>query len=227
MTEAEWLASDDPRPMLNHQRPDGVWLVDASDRKLRLFACACCRRVWRWIPNVDARVAVEVAERFEDGQATLEERKTTLGRVYFGVGWESDVALSASHSDLDDPRYTFSADVQGACHSAQETAQRHGALADEEKAAQAALLRCAFGPTAFRPATVDPGLRTPTVLTLAHAAYDERLLPSGELDRDRLAVLADALEEAGCGDAEILAHLRSAGPHARGCWPLDLLLGKQ
>ena len=57
-------------------------------------------------------------------------------------------------------------------------------------------------------------------------AYDERLMPSGELDLGRLAVLSDALEEAGCTSAEILTHLRSPGPHVRGCWALDLILGK-
>ena len=62
---------------------------------------------------------------------------------------------------------------------------------------------------------------------LAQAAYDERTLPAGTLDPDRLAVLADALEDAGCSDAAILEHLRGPGPHVRGFWPLDLVLGKQ
>ena len=61
---------------------------------------------------------------------------------------------------------------------------------------------------------------------LAQAAYDERELPSGTLDATRLAVLADALEEAGCPDRTILDHLRGPGPHVRGCWAVDLLLGK-
>ena len=62
---------------------------------------------------------------------------------------------------------------------------------------------------------------------LAEAAYDRRHLPSGELDPARLAVLADALEEAGCTDPDLLDHLRGPGPHYRGCWVIDLLLGKQ
>jgi hypothetical protein len=65
------------------------------------------------------------------------------------------------------------------------------------------------------------------VLKLAQAAYDNRLLPSGLLDNGCLAILADALEEAGCTDADILSHLRGPGPHARGCWALDLVLGKE
>jgi hypothetical protein len=62
---------------------------------------------------------------------------------------------------------------------------------------------------------------------LAQAAYDDRELPSGHLDPARLAVLADALEEAGCTNADILSHCRSPGPHVRGCWVVDLILGKE
>ena len=70
-------------------------------------------------------------------------------------------------------------------------------------------------------------LLTPNVLGLAQTAYEERVLPGGHLDPARLAVLADALEEAGCTDAEILDHLRGPGSHVRGCWALDLVLGKE
>ena len=64
------------------------------------------------------------------------------------------------------------------------------------------------------------------VLKLAKASYEERLLPSGQLDPDRLAVLADALLDAGCTDEDLLCHLRSEGPHHRGCWGVDLILGR-
>jgi hypothetical protein len=57
------------------------------------------------------------------------------------------------------------------------------------------------------------------------AAYEGRVSPAGGLDADRLAVLADALEDAGCADPDLLAHLRGPGPHVRGCWALDLVLG--
>jgi hypothetical protein len=64
------------------------------------------------------------------------------------------------------------------------------------------------------------------VVALARAAYDQRELPAGTLDPARLAVQADALEEAGCTDADILNHCRRPGVHVRGCWAVDLLLGK-
>src|SRR5262249_39641951 len=91
---------------------------------------------------------------------------------------------------------------------------------------QAALLRDLFG-NPFRPVTLDPGWQTPQVVALAQDAYDNRTLPAGMLDAARLAVLADALEEAGCTDAGIVGHLRGPGPHYRGCWVVDMLLGKE
>jgi hypothetical protein len=90
---------------------------------------------------------------------------------------------------------------------------------------QADVLRCIFG-NPFRPVSLNAAWITPTVTSLATVAYEERALPSGELDPVRLAVLADALEEAGCDSAEILNHLRGPGPHVRGCWAVDALLGK-
>ena len=80
------------------------------------------------------------------------------------------------------------------------------------------LVRCIFG-NPFRPATLDPNWRTSTVLTLAQGIYDERAF-------DRLPILADALQNAGCANEEMLAHCRGEGPHARGCWVVDLVLGK-
>ena len=98
-----------------------------------------------------------------------------------------------------------------------------------ERKGQTGLARDLFGPLPFREVPIDTGLLTwngGTIPTLAHVTYQDRETPSGHLDSMRLAVLADALEEAGCTDADILTHLRSPGPHVRGCWALDLLLGK-
>jgi hypothetical protein len=97
-----------------------------------------------------------------------------------------------------------------------------------EKAAQAALIRDVFG-GALRPLVVDRRwLRWDrgAAATLAKGCYEDRRLPAGSLDAARLAVLADALEEAGCADVGLLGHLRGPGPHVRGCWALDLILGK-
>jgi hypothetical protein len=96
---------------------------------------------------------------------------------------------------------------------------------EAERRAQAKVLRDIFD-NPFRPVSVSPAWQTAEVVALAEAAYDGRELPAGTLDLARLAVLADALEEAGCDQADLLGHLRGPGPHVRGCWAVDLILGK-
>ena len=95
----------------------------------------------------------------------------------------------------------------------------------QERQAECHLLREVFG-NPFRPVEVGHAWQTPQVVALAQAAYEQRELPAGTLDPAQLAVLADALEEAGCTGQTILGHLRRPGPHVRGCWVVDLLLGK-
>jgi hypothetical protein len=85
-----------------------------------------------------------------------------------------------------------------------------------ESSIQGQFLHDIFG-NPFRPVSINPAWLTSTVTNLAAAAYGERFLPSGELDHARLAVLADALEESGCDNADILNHLRGSGEHVRGC----------
>jgi hypothetical protein len=68
VTETEWLGSGDPSPMLRYLRER-----QPSERKLRLLACACCRRIWNLLPDPRSRLAVEVAERFADDHASLLE----------------------------------------------------------------------------------------------------------------------------------------------------------
>jgi hypothetical protein len=96
-----------------------------------------------------------------------------------------------------------------------------GAIApdpDGERAAQAHLLRDIFG-NPFGPVRVDPSWATATVTDLATTIYEERAF-------DRMPILADALEEAGCDNAAILSHCRGPGPHVRGCWVVDLVTGR-
>ncbi|WP_439623788.1 hypothetical protein [Gemmata sp.] len=71
----------------------------------------------------------------------------------------------------------------------------------------------------FRPVALDPAWCTSTVVALARGIYDERAF-------DRMPILADALQDAGCDSADVLTHCRGPGPHARGCWVVDLVLGK-
>ncbi len=72
----------------------------------------------------------------------------------------------------------------------------------------------------FRPIVADPEWLTPTVQAIAASIYEDRAF-------DRLPILADAFEEAGCTNADVLLHCRKPGEHVRGCWVVDLVLGKQ
>jgi hypothetical protein len=117
--------------------------------------------------------------------------------------------------------------VLQAAEFAAEVAGRRG-QEPAERAAPCDLLRDLFGNPFGRPVILPRWLawNDATVVRLARAAYAERHLPEGTLDGGLLAVLADALEEGGCVDADVLGHCRSGGEHVRGCWVVDLVLGK-
>ena len=89
---------------------------------------------------------------------------------------------------------------------------------------QCRVLRDLFDP--FRAVRLDPAWLTREVAALAEAAYEHRILPSWHLDPQYISILCDALEDAGCAEAELLGHLRGEGPHWRGCWAVDAALGK-
>jgi hypothetical protein len=249
MTEAEWFACTDPRPPFEFLRADrGEARRKGGRRKLRLFACACLRGIWPLLRKTASRRAVEVAEQFADGLAgehelaeayraarsALANESSELGKSPYWQSAEAAVHVAARAFDGGDHPSVAHAAVSAATAWALDRAgPRQGAdysrrfprQKQARQAAHADWLRDVFG-NPFRPVTADPGWRTPDVLALAKAAYDERTLPAGTPEPARLAVLADALEEAGCACAELLGHLRSRGPHVRGCWALDLLLGK-
>jgi len=219
MTEQDWLGCTDPQLMLE------VLRGKVSYRKLLLLRIACCRRVWHLLP-VGRRRSVEALELRAEKRAGKEEqidpvtaasnaarlayRLITLAIDKYGLaGCDIDIAVPAA--------------MRGHASTREMTVSR-------EKAQQCRLTRCIVGPLPFRQAVLDTfwlAWRDGTVRQLAQAAYDERCLRRGTLDPARLAVLADALEEAGCTDPDILNHLRGPGPHVRGCWALDLILGKE
>jgi hypothetical protein len=227
MDEAEWLACVGPEPLLLFLAEAG-----ASDRKRRLFGCACVRGVWGELADERLRQATEVAERFADGLATarqLESARKKAARLHKGVG---DIiadhgAMAVTALCERTAGWFVPAESMGAVAAEARFDERTswGAAHEEEKRAQAVALRDVFG-NPFRPVTVPGAWLTPAVVALAEAAYEERLLPSGELDTQRLAILADALEEAGAAGA-LLEHLRSSGPHVRGCFAVDLVLARE
>lgn len=229
MTEQEWLTSGAPLTML--QFLEGR----ATDRKLRLFACACGRLAWNpFVPRFVVR-ATAAAEAFADGKID----GAALARVYeLARG-----AVTAIAPDrLADPGYL--PHILYAAMCAVTPVAFHGASAgsraavraatdawfggtisipnlpgaQEELAAQADLLRDIIG-NPFREVAFDPAWRTSDALALANAMYASR-------DFSAMPILADALQDAGCDNDEILNHCREPREHARGCWVVDLLLGK-
>jgi hypothetical protein len=166
---------------------------------------------------------VEAAERFADGRCGPGEFPPPVG----GPCLSAEPWTPWAAADLaQEVRY---GEAEWAPDGASGFARRAAQAMDNEKAAQAALLRDLFG-NPFRLAVVDPAWliwNGRAIPRLAQAAYDERHLPWGGLDNARLGVLADALEDAGCADPALLGHLRSGGEHVRGCFAVDALLGKE
>jgi hypothetical protein len=272
MTEAEWLAGGNPQRML-------AFLGGrASDRKLRLFACACCRRAGGLLPPEELRV-VDMAEAGADGRADLADVRRRLAEHFpdlhlgrWGGGWAVRRRLRESGGawpTADElARFERQSDwfpevllIPEAVWSARITARAMRLLKEAEIPREAIRERVTTGPLGlpgwraswdeveeyisaarrreadwpaaglrdvfgnpFRPGpVVGPDVRTwngGTVVKLARGIYEEGAF-------DRLPVLADALEDAGCGDPDLLTHCRSGGEHVRGCWAVDLLLGKE
>ena len=270
MTEQEWFETYSFFQMLQgiHDR--------LSERKLRLYACGCCRRVWHHFDDVAFQRAVELSEKFADGQTTLEELEavaigsedkcdqiprppgaiahathrekasffptqcacmaalccayhplmktpvasghvmdeywrvvatSVAGDVYLAAGWEATRRYYAQQpvgmSDAQERR--------------EEDAARERAE-DHESQQLRSLLRCVAG-NPFKPTVLSPHWLTPAVTQLAASIYELRAF-------DRMPLLGDALEEAGCSDEAVLKHCRSGGEHVRGCHVVDLILGK-
>jgi hypothetical protein len=288
MTENEWLVSTDPEPMLELLRGR------ASNRKLRLFASACCRHTssimdaeWRRIVSHERRSAMaawpsravswlsskfrphwpdrtllewskreaelawraaELAEKVADGLADLPE----LTALCFSPG---DDEMEGSYADGPDAAWASAYRARWCAKYCSPCSYPHGAAYrsaskpdhDRERLTQAHLLRDIFG-NPFRPVAIERAWLTADVVKLAETIYVERTF-------DRLPILAEALEQAGCRDQEILSHCREPRPsfqptesirsnwwpwrrraqavpaapvaHVRGCWVLDLILGKE
>jgi hypothetical protein len=249
MTEQEWLECAEPTPMLEFLRGQ------VSDRKLRLFAVACCRRIECLLVERHQRASVSVAERHADGVATddeLEAAQLANDHELFALSGQraEHAAKRAAYFVAIDDAYWAAMERRAAAYAVIFQADpeplewweepRIGdqqrfltqfaegdlwltkagrAAAATEAWEQSRLLRDIFG-NPFRPVTVDPSWRTATVTSLATVIYEERAV-------DRLPILADALEDAGCDNPDILNHCRQPGHHVRGCWALDLVLNKK
>jgi hypothetical protein len=236
MTEKEWqTCREEWSWLLCHvDEYGGVRRSKGGRRKLRLFGCACVRRVWRLLRDPRSRRAVEVAELYVDGLASSAELRDAE-REAKAVSVEAERQAKNARTTKDPAAARSSAAWAAWCvalpsvWSAGCSAPSGAEIAvwftkrGEQRKAHCALLRDIFG-NPFRPAPViDPrwlAWNDGAVLRLARSLYD-----GGKFTR--LGELADLLRKAGCKDAQLLRHLRSPGPHVRGCWALDALLGKE
>jgi len=219
VTEAEWLTSDDPEAMaraanedLRSDYPHGP----RTARKRTLFGAACCRLVWPHVViDERCRKVVEYVEtKFEQPLSDEEEEE---------LFW--DAKMAAEHPEHNTPLpQQLAANL---VYDAGDPAMVIGSILrcfegwaspSERSRLVAHLLRDIVG-NPFRPATLDPAWRTSTVLALASQMYGSR-------DFGAMPILADALQDAGCDTDDILDHCRGPGPHVRGCWVVDLVLGK-
>jgi hypothetical protein len=234
MTETEWLACTDPAEMMRSLRLMGrqsrrylkpVWFAyykkDLADRKVRLLLLACCQRLCTAIADTSCVELLEMAKQFVENPPPLLPRNGTISS-YFGVAGTAGViesslrqpiGLALAQLRLHVGRMARLATGKGLAAMEAE----RGAIKAEAQA-QCRILRDIMG-NPFRPVKCNRAWRTSRTVTLAQNIYDD-------LAFDRLPVLADAIEETGCHDADILAHCRGTGPHSRGCWVVDLILAK-
>jgi hypothetical protein len=225
VTEEEWMASTNSSKML-------VFLHEkVSNRKLRLFICACCRSSWHLLADKRSRQAVVMSESFADGVASKKNLDTALANAKAALRTlrtrMAEIANRPGVSPKDEELQLAwnSLGVVGAAQLAVEGDAWRSALhvaengETSERTGSYSFLHEIFG-NPFRPIAFEANWLTSTVVALATAIYRDRAF-------DRMPILADALQDAGCENEDILNHCRGAGNHVRGCWVVDLLLRKE
>ena len=216
MTDKEWAALQDPDRRLNYLEERGC----CDQRKARLFGVACCRRVWRVFTDDRSRTAIDMAEHLADGEITRREMDRIVEMAREAIN---------GHTNLDRPAETVArslgmkkirpAYVAWLCRYAVAPHTNYHDQHRDEAGEQLDLVRDIFG-SPFRPLAFDPAWRTSTAVALAKGMYESR-------DFGAMPILADALQDAGCDNEDVLNHCRSANQvHVRGCWVVDLVLGK-
>jgi hypothetical protein len=210
MTEEEWLACPHPLGVLSPAARQ------ASPRKLRLFPCGCCRHRWHLLPG-DFRRAVELSEEFADGRATRKALQAAAAVPFRAWrGWKGEAGDPPFGGAL--AAYLAARPLRDNSRYMEPEAVLRDMFGPGEGEAATRLIRCVFG-NPFRPVTSEPSWLTTAVVALARQMYESR-------DFSAMPILADALQDAGCENADVLGHCRGGGPHVRGCWVVDLLLGK-
>jgi hypothetical protein len=217
MTEQEWLQCSSPDRMLPFIEPL------ASARKLRLFACAVARSALHLLGGELRGLAtgcLEAGEKFADGavsaaavEAARAKLRATPGEFQMAAtavwsaltipsvdGWES-MAVVAAHAAL------FAAAATDKTNGVVSPANSH-------------LLRDIIGPSPFHAVAFSAEWRSDAAVGIARRMYEAR-------DFFAMPILADALRAAGCEEQRVFGHCRGPGPHVRGCWVVDMVLGKE
>jgi hypothetical protein len=218
MTEAEWLAATDHRQLIAAVERQRM----ASERKRTLLACACVYRIWLLFHHKQSRLVAELREQIADG---------SLAPVL-----KESASLDATNEPLYNPdeppnvpeymlwRGNIAWAIQEAARSVADFSNTlpdsptWNTAFESECAVQWRFAHDIFG-NPFRPITLNPACLTSTVVTLTTGIYEEKAF-------DRMPILADALQDAGCDNEDILNHCRQSGEHCRGCWCVDLILSK-
>jgi hypothetical protein len=220
MTEAEWLAAAQPTPMLEHVRQT-IRVGRAEGRKNYLLAVACCRLAWELLEDERLRRGVLWAEAFADDTEDPAEWPDIVSGVYHAYQAAHNSTGHALDHRFKDERASALA-VSRLIQKVPSYATADVLVASTDSAGLnptgAALIREVFG-NPFRSVTLSPSWRTDTAVSLARQMYGAR-------DFSAMPILADALQDAGCDSDDVLNHCRGPGPHVRGCWVCDLVLGK-
>jgi hypothetical protein len=223
MTEQKWLASQSTGAMVKHLcETCGAARRKNGRRKLRLLACACCRRVWDRLKEERDRDMLLVGEKLADGLVTAEEVEAARQRCLDRTEYIWPAIRAAIATTEPQPRTAVKEVMFNVCMAVASHGQGYPERWTAESTAHADVVREIFG-NPFHPVRIDLAWRRwndGMVVRIARAIYDERAF-------DRMPILADALEDAGCTDESILSHCRGPGPHYRGCFLLDALLDKE
>jgi hypothetical protein len=237
VTEEQWLACNDPRPMILHMRKQRM-----TDLRLRKFAVACCRRICHLIPLDEAGAAVNVGEQFASGELhgravfdAMQRARACIERYPLTADWRMVYAAGAALATV------YSADWIAAINAARcasaavsrieppkssknvSSLRRRLSGVDfpncdhDELTHQSGMLRCMVG-NPFRPLVFDPAWRTQAVMGIATAIAKEEAF-------SLMPALGAALSDAGCTETSILEHCGGT-KHVKGCWLVDALLGK-
>ncbi|WP_246523280.1 hypothetical protein [Gemmata palustris] len=242
MTEAEWLTATGPYNW-PHRLFNELFCAGASGRKLRLACVACCRLVapFSGAPFPSLLCSIEeladgseaedrVSRDVESLQSREQERRQVLFRseghptLIEEVEYRAGCAILTAGSPYRDREWHGSRKLHSyPCYVAYEILNATDLLGQRDAAERSIIcfLQDIFGPLPFRPVVISSAWRTSTVVALAAQMYESR-------EFGAMPILADAIQDAGCDSEDVLSHCRDAGaPHVRGCWVVDLVLGKE